>query len=90
MLDWLTGTKETPATAVIRVQRFNPDVDGKPYFQEFTVPVTEDNTLLDALQLIKNEMDGSLTFRRSCRHAICGSCAHECQRPQHPRLPPAD
>jgi succinate dehydrogenase / fumarate reductase, iron-sulfur subunit len=75
MLDWLTGTKETPATAVIRVQRFNPDVDGKPYFQEFTVPVTEDNTLLDALQLIKNEMDGSLTFRRSCRHAICGSCA---------------
>jgi succinate dehydrogenase / fumarate reductase iron-sulfur subunit len=59
----------------MRVQRFNPDVDQKPYWQEFSVPMTADTTILDALHYIKAELDGSLTFRRSCRHAICGSCA---------------
>lgn len=59
----------------VRVQRFNPDVDRKPYLQEFTVPLTPETTVLDALHYIKTELDGSLTFRRSCRHAICGSCA---------------
>jgi succinate dehydrogenase / fumarate reductase, iron-sulfur subunit len=64
-----------PATATVRVQRFNPDNDKKPYIQEFKVPLTSDTTILDALHYIKAELDGSLTFRRSCRHAICGSCA---------------
>lgn len=62
-------------TAVVRVQRFNPDTDQKPYLQEFNVTLTEQTTVLDALHDIKAEQDGSLTFRRSCRHAICGSCA---------------
>src|SRR4030065_1686332 len=61
--------------ATIRVQRFNPDTDAKPYMQEFQVPNLQGTTLLDALHRIKHEQDGSLTFRRSCRHAICGSCA---------------
>lgn len=61
--------------ATVRVQRYNPDKDSKPYFQEFQVDVTPETTLLDALHAIKAEQDGSLTFRRSCRHAICGSCA---------------
>jgi succinate dehydrogenase / fumarate reductase iron-sulfur subunit len=61
--------------AIVRVQRFNPDTDAKPYLQEFVVPRLQGTTLLDALHLIKHEQDGSLTFRRSCRHAICGSCA---------------
>ncbi len=60
---------------IIRVQRFNPDVDKKPYFDEFKLQVGPDTTILDALEEIKGEQDGSLTFRRSCRHAICGSCA---------------
>jgi succinate dehydrogenase / fumarate reductase iron-sulfur subunit len=60
---------------IVRVQRFNPDVDQKPYWQEFLVPMTTGTTILDALHYIKAELDGSLTFRRSCRHAICGSCA---------------
>lgn len=64
-----------PATAIVRVQRFNPDIDKKPHLQDFTVPLTSDTTILDALHYIKAELDGSLTFRRSCRHAICGSCA---------------
>ncbi len=59
----------------VRVQRYNPDVDKKPHLQDFTVPMTPETTLLDALQYIKTELDGSVTFRKSCRHAICGSCA---------------
>jgi succinate dehydrogenase / fumarate reductase iron-sulfur subunit len=61
--------------ATVRVQRFNPDTDKKPYLQEFQVSTEGDPTLLDALQQIKSTTDGSVTFRRSCRHAICGSCA---------------
>jgi succinate dehydrogenase / fumarate reductase iron-sulfur subunit len=59
----------------VRVQRFNPDKDKKAYIDEFSVSMTPDTTILDALHQIKAEQDGSLTFRRSCRHAICGSCA---------------
>ncbi|MEJ2510432.1 MAG: succinate dehydrogenase iron-sulfur subunit [Anaerolineales bacterium] len=61
--------------ATIRIQRFNPDKDKKPYFQNFVVSYTRDTTLLDALHEIKSHQEGSLTYRRSCRHAICGSCA---------------
>ncbi len=61
--------------ATVRVQRFNPDTDKKPYLEEFQVSTEGDPTLLDALQSIKSTIDGSVTFRRSCRHAICGSCA---------------
>ncbi|MEJ2748077.1 MAG: 2Fe-2S iron-sulfur cluster-binding protein [Anaerolineae bacterium] len=59
----------------IRIQRFNPDKDKKPYFDEFVIEPTSDTTVLDALHMVKAEQDGSVTFRRSCRHAICGSCA---------------
>ncbi len=62
-------------TAVVRVQRYNPDHDKKPYYQEFEVVVTRETTILDALHEIKTHQEGSLTYRRSCRHAICGSCA---------------
>lgn len=62
-------------TATVRIQRFNPDVNRKPYLDEFTVEVTPETTILDALEAIKSFQDGSVTFRRSCRHAICGSCA---------------
>lgn len=59
----------------LRIQRFNPDKDKKPYLEEFTVEPTPDTTVLDALHMVKADQDGSVTFRRSCRHAICGSCA---------------
>lgn len=65
----------TQQTATLRIQRFNPDVDKKPYLDEFEIAVTPDTTILDALEAIKAGQDGTLTFRRSCRHAICGSCA---------------
>ena len=62
-------------TVTVRIQRFNPDEDKKPYKQDFQVQVTPDTTVLDALHDIKTHQDGSVTYRRSCRHAICGSCA---------------
>ena len=61
--------------ANIKIKRFNPDNDKKPYWQTFQVDVTPEKTVLSVLEEIKAEQDGSLTFRRSCRHAICGSCA---------------
>jgi len=65
----------TQRYVTLRIQRFNPDVDNKPHWQDFQIPAVTGTTILDALHEIKAEQDGSLTFRRSCRHAICGSCA---------------
>lgn len=65
----------TGKTATVRIQRYNPDTDNKPYMQDFTIDLHQGMTILDAIQKIKSEQDGTLTFRRSCRHAICGSCA---------------
>jgi succinate dehydrogenase / fumarate reductase iron-sulfur subunit len=62
-------------TATLRIQRFNPEVDRRPHLETYRVALTPDTTILDGLHAIKAEHDGSLTFRRSCRHAICGSCA---------------
>ena len=58
----------------LEVQRFDPDRDAAPHVQSFTVDVAGGATVLEALMQIKDENDGSLSFRRSCRSAICGSC----------------
>jgi succinate dehydrogenase / fumarate reductase iron-sulfur subunit len=57
------------------IQRFNPEVDSTPYAQEIRLDVGRGMTVLDALIRIKNECDGSVALRYSCRSAICGSCA---------------
>lgn len=59
------------------LQRFNPEVDTAPHPEEFRLDVGRGMTVLDALIRIKNECDGSLSLRYSCRSAICGSCAME-------------
>jgi succinate dehydrogenase / fumarate reductase iron-sulfur subunit len=69
------GQAPTTRPATVRIQRFNPDVDPKPHFDEFQIDALPDTTILDTLESIKGSQDGTLTFRRSCRHAICGSCA---------------
>ncbi len=61
--------------ATIRIQRFNPERDEKPHIEPYEIVAERGTTVLDALHNVKAEQDGSLTFRRSCRHAICGSCA---------------
>ncbi|MBN1423507.1 succinate dehydrogenase iron-sulfur subunit [Candidatus Fermentibacteria bacterium] len=57
-----------------RIYRYNPEVSPTPSFKTYTVDVQPAWTVLDALNAIKWDQDGSLTFRRSCRHGICGSC----------------
>jgi succinate dehydrogenase / fumarate reductase iron-sulfur subunit len=61
--------------ATLRIQRFNRETDRRAHFESYRVDLTPDTTVLDALHAVKADQDGSLTFRRSCRHAICGSCA---------------
>ena len=60
---------------IFKIQRFNPEKDKEPYFQEFKLEIQKGTTLLDCLNQIKWTQDGTLTFRMSCRSAICGSCA---------------
>jgi succinate dehydrogenase / fumarate reductase iron-sulfur subunit len=57
------------------IYRFNPEVDKKPYMQDFDVDVEQHSCqmVLDALLVIKNYMDDTLTLRRSCREGVCGS-----------------
>jgi succinate dehydrogenase/fumarate reductase iron-sulfur protein len=60
---------------MFRVQRFDPKKDEKPHFREYNVRIDQGMTVLDGLLQIKDEQDPSLSFRRSCRSGICGSCA---------------
>ena len=61
-------------TIEIRVLRYRPEQDDKPAWQSYTVPFTDDMSVLQGLQYIKDDLDSSLSFRWSCRMAICGSC----------------
>src|SRR5687767_3102894 len=59
-----------------RVYRFDPDSGENPRLDSFGVDLDQCGPMvLDALIKIKNEVDSTLTFRRSCREGICGSCA---------------
>jgi succinate dehydrogenase (ubiquinone) iron-sulfur subunit len=61
---------------IFKVYRYDPDQDQKPYITTYPINVDECGPMvLDALLKIKNEMDSTLSFRRSCREGICGSCA---------------
>jgi succinate dehydrogenase / fumarate reductase iron-sulfur subunit len=57
------------------IRRFNPESDPKPRWEDYRLEVGRGMTVLEALIRIKNELDGSLSLRYSCRSAICGSCA---------------
>ena len=60
---------------MLKIKRFNPESDEKPYFQEYTVEANPNDRLLDALMHIKRFQDGTLGFRKSCAHGVCGSDA---------------
>ena len=61
---------------IVHVYRWDPVKNQNPREDTFEVNMdTCGNKVLDILHKIKNEMDSSLTFRRSCAHGICGSCA---------------
>ena len=59
----------------IRVRRYNPEVSDEAYWDDFKMQMYRTDRVLDALHKIKWELDGSVSFRRSCAHGICGSDA---------------
>jgi succinate dehydrogenase / fumarate reductase, iron-sulfur subunit len=61
--------------ATIRVLRYNPEADQEPAYRDYAVEVEPTDRVLDALHSVKWYQDGTLTFRRSCAHGICGSDA---------------
>src|SRR5690348_8073620 len=62
-------------TVMLKIRRFDPDKDQRAYWAAYTVEVDNQERLLDVLNTIKWTIDGSLTFRRSCMHGVCGSDA---------------
>jgi len=59
----------------IKAFRFNAETDYLPYYKTYEMEVENHELILDLLNRIKWEHDGSFSYRRSCRHGICGSCS---------------
>ncbi|MBI2915309.1 MAG: succinate dehydrogenase iron-sulfur subunit [Elusimicrobia bacterium] len=57
----------------LRIQRFNPEKDSKPHFENYVAECEPTDRVLDAILQVKGVLDGSLTLRKSCAHGICGS-----------------
>jgi fumarate reductase iron-sulfur subunit len=63
-----------PDQITMRVARYRPEQEEVPTFDEYDVPLRKDWAVLDGLNYIKDELDGTLSYRWSCRMGICGSC----------------
>lgn len=61
-------------TIEIDILRYRPEMDEQPFTQTYTVPYRADLSILESLQYIKDHLDSGISFRWSCRMAICGSC----------------
>jgi succinate dehydrogenase / fumarate reductase iron-sulfur subunit len=59
----------------LRILRFDPERDELPHWEEYAVPAEPSDRVLDLLHQVKWYQDGTLTFRRSCAHGVCGSDA---------------
>ena len=59
----------------VKVFRFNPEKDKKPHYESYRLEAQPTDRVLDLLEYIKGYYDGTLSFRRSCAHGICGSDA---------------
>jgi len=57
----------------VKIRRFNPDVDKKPHWETYQIDADPMDRFVDVLNEIKWRQDGTLTFRRSCVHGVCGS-----------------
>ncbi len=66
---------EHPIQVKLKTFRFNAETDYLPYYKTYEMEVLKDELILDLLNRIKWEHDGSFSYRRSCRHGICGACA---------------
>jgi fumarate reductase iron-sulfur subunit len=61
-------------TMTLEVFRYLPDQEEEPRYQRYEIPFRPDWVVLDALNYIKDYVDGTLTYRWSCRMGVCGSC----------------
>jgi succinate dehydrogenase / fumarate reductase, iron-sulfur subunit len=59
----------------VRILRYNPELDREPHWEEYVVDAEPSDRVLDLLHQVKWYQDGTLTFRRSCAHGVCGSDA---------------
>jgi succinate dehydrogenase / fumarate reductase iron-sulfur subunit len=62
-------------TVTLKIARYNPETDSEPHWETYEVTSHATDRVLDALHQIKWDQDGSLSFRRSCAHGVCGSDA---------------
>ena len=56
----------------LRIRRFNPEQDKRPHMESYVVDAEPTDQVLDLLNRVKDYQDGSLTYRRSCGHGVCG------------------
>ncbi|NNL88894.1 MAG: succinate dehydrogenase iron-sulfur subunit [Marinicaulis sp.] len=66
---------KTETTRVFKVYRYDPDTPDNPRIDKYEIDVSDVSMVLDALIKIKNQIDPTVAFRRSCREGVCGSCA---------------
>ncbi|MBT3315376.1 MAG: succinate dehydrogenase iron-sulfur subunit [Anaerolineae bacterium] len=59
----------------LKLFRYNPEMDKKPYYDTFKLEAEPTDRVLDLMEKVKGYEDGTLSFRRSCAHGVCGSCA---------------
>lgn len=59
----------------LKLFRYNPETDKKPHYDTFEMEAQPTDRVLDLLEQVKGYEDGTLSFRRSCAHGVCGSCA---------------
>ncbi|MYW47554.1 succinate dehydrogenase iron-sulfur subunit [Streptomyces sp. SID161] len=70
------GFADSPyITVTFRIRRYNPEVSAEASWEDFQLEIDPKERVLDGLHKIKWDVDGTLTFRRSCAHGICGSDA---------------
>src|SRR5262249_48116346 len=72
-----TGVREVAAVAdqiILQVTRYRPEREPRPATQENEIPLHEEWAVLDGLNYVKDQLDGTLSYRWSCRMGICGSC----------------
>jgi len=62
------------ASVALEVARYRPEREAEPTFETYEVPLRRDWVVLDALNYVKDSLDGTLSFRWSCRMGVCGSC----------------
>jgi len=59
----------------LKIFRYNPETDKKPHYETYKIEAEPTDRVLDLLEYVKNYIDGTLSYRRSCAHGVCGSDA---------------